>query len=94
MLARLALPARIRANPHSYKRGLLLGQLRMGDSEIERADEKTVERFNSRYGNRQRMLGFLGTAEGAAIAAQYVDRLASLPGERSVGRQHLSDRMS
>src|SRR5258708_6291349 len=30
------------------------------------------------------MLGFLGTAEGAAIAAQYVDRLASLRGERSV----------
>jgi hypothetical protein len=45
-------------------------------SEVERAYAKTVERFNSRYEHRQRMLDFLGTAEGAAIAARYVERLA------------------
>jgi hypothetical protein len=47
----------------------------MDDPEIELTHEKTVERFNSRYGHRQKALGFLGTAEGAAIAARLVDRL-------------------
>jgi hypothetical protein len=59
-----------------FERVRFTGAIEMS-SEIELTGDKTVERFNSRYKHRQRALGFLGTAEGAAIAAECVDRLAA-----------------